>query len=154
MLAWNYSGSYNVKRGIDEFDVYVVKQSDLDALSSALSFGDFFKEGTTIDDLLGSPLDLLTQVSAHASSPFSMTEAKVNDAGMDDYLFSDVAEGVAWVLLAPQSNHGATDYMGFGQIQFQGNETIANTPEPATWVMLLLGFGAVMFARRRRRCAE
>ena len=34
---------------------------------------------------------------------------------------------------------------------FGGNINITAVPEPATWAMMLLGFGAVGFAMRRRR---
>ena len=38
-----------------------------------------------------------------------------------------------------------------GQGAFGGNVAFTAVPEPATWAMMLLGFGAVGFAMRRRR---
>jgi hypothetical protein len=46
---------------------------------------------------------------------------------------------------------GVTDAAGLGFDDFTFNGTNGAIPEPGTWAMMLLGFGAVGFAMRRRR---
>ena len=48
----------------------------------------------------------------------------------------------------------SVEYLSRGQGAFSGNLTFTPTapvPEPATWALMLLGFGAIGFAMRRRR---
>ena len=64
-----------------------------------------------------------------------------------------------WTLLPPQTifagshrlqvNGTVTGTSGGGS--FGGNLNVTAVPEPATWGMMLLGFGAIGFAMRRRR---
>ena len=42
-------------------------------------------------------------------------------------------------------------FIGNGSGSFGGNVSFSAVPEPATWGMMLLGFGAVGYAMRRRR---
>jgi hypothetical protein len=42
-------------------------------------------------------------------------------------------------------------FIGNGSGSFGGNVSFSAVPEPATWGMMLLGFGAIGFAMRRRR---
>jgi len=42
-------------------------------------------------------------------------------------------------------------FVGYGTGSFGGAATFTAVPEPATWAMMLLGFGVVGFAMRRRR---
>ena len=48
---------------------------------------------------------------------------------------------------------GTANQTGFDNITF-GSVTPGGVPEPSTWAMMLLGFGAVGFAMRRRRTAS
>lgn len=45
---------------------------------------------------------------------------------------------------------GGDNLYGIGEVQFQGSALTAAVPEPATWMMMLLGFGVVGAAARRR----
>ena len=49
---------------------------------------------------------------------------------------------------------GVTDAAGLGYDDFTFNGTNGAIPEPGTWAMMLLGFGAVGFAMRRRRAGR
>jgi hypothetical protein len=49
---------------------------------------------------------------------------------------------------------GITDPAGLGFDDFTFNASNGAVPEPGTWAMMLLGFGAVGFAMRRRKPAE
>ncbi len=42
------------------------------------------------------------------------------------------------------------NFVSFGEANFRGEVTAAGIPEPATWAMLVAGFGAVGVASRRR----
>ena len=44
-------------------------------------------------------------------------------------------------------------FTGLSEVQFQGS-TAGAVPEPATWAMLLAGFGLVGAVRRRQRLAQ
>ena len=46
---------------------------------------------------------------------------------------------------------GITDPFGLGYDDFTFNGSNGAVPEPSTWAMMLLGFGAVGFAMRRRK---
>lgn len=62
-----------------------------------------------------------------------------------------------------RANDGISNYFGFAYLQGRtligyGYETLANTavaaaavPEPATWAMMLVGFGGIGFGMRRRK---
>lgn len=45
---------------------------------------------------------------------------------------------------------GGANYVGFDQITFGSRNPGGTVPEPATWAMMILGFGMVGFATRRR----
>lgn len=165
LYAWNYSqsGDYeglnNTQRGVKDFKIYVVTQSDLDALSSTLDFESAFSGDLT--DLLdpSNPLSGLLNLvtpegAADGSTPFTMEQSQANTAEQQDFFFADSVDDVAWVLMAIENNWGGL-YTGLGQIQFMGSlhdsSSGSNVPEPAAWLMLMLGLGGLCVIVRRRR---
>lgn len=48
------------------------------------------------------------------------------------------------------SNYGSSITSGLSEVQFFGN-AVTGVPEPSTWAMMLIGFGAVGASTRRRR---
>jgi hypothetical protein len=45
---------------------------------------------------------------------------------------------------------GGDNRYGLGEVQFRSSALTAAVPEPATWAMMLLGFGGIGFAARRQ----
>jgi len=99
-----------------------------------------------------------------SSKFFANTDIDFSSILLDGYAFtmtsSDVTTGTeVWELLLPVSllagSHQITvngNVMGTQKAgSYVGNLNISPVPEPATWAMMLLGFGAVGFAMRRRR---
>ena len=83
------------------------------------------------------------------SGTFNLT--KVDDDGFSEsWRRSNLLLGAGQYTL---TMNGATAGAGAGALA--GNVTIGQAvPEPGTWAMMLLGFGAIGFAMRRRKQAE
>jgi hypothetical protein len=62
----------------------------------------------------------------------------------EHYALTDLALDAGTYTLRMTGTRGTTS-------TFTGNISFAAVPEPGTWAMMLLGFGAVGFAMRRRR---
>jgi hypothetical protein len=120
--------------------------------------------------------DNLTNAHVHAPAPpgtnggvvWGFFGAPDNDNNPDNLVVTPFASGVGgtfssiWNL--PEGNSGTTltaqipnilaglAYINFHTVQFAGGEIrgqILPVPEPSTWAMMLLGFGAVGAAMRR-----
>ena len=70
----------------------------------------------------------------------------------------DTLEGNGGRTLLTELEHilAGRAYINFHTVQFGGGEIRGNfpaVPEPSTWAMMLLGFGAIGYAMRRRRSA-
>jgi hypothetical protein len=74
----------------------------------------------------------------------TFASVNVNPMNLNSFMFGPflIASGVYTLTI----NGNATDGGGFG-----GGVSVSAVPEPATWAMLLLGFGAIGFQIRRRR---
>jgi hypothetical protein len=74
----------------------------------------------------------------------------VNTAGGVQFwgVVSDIA--FTKVLAVQTNNPGVADAFGLDNISYNG----AVVPEPATWAMMIMGFGLVGFAARRRRATS
>ena len=81
---------------------------------------------------------------------------------LDGFAFTQISTdadpgGETWALVPPQNilagfhTITVTANAPTGTGSYSGNINLAIVPEPATWAMMLLGFGAVGFAMRRRR---
>jgi PEP-CTERM motif len=110
--------------------------------------------------------DLFTDVLANAqiSSKFaSLTDIDFSSIWLDGlYQFTQTGSDPlteTWELLVPVGLDAGTHTITVnGNVNgrnrsgsYVGNINIAPVPEPATWAMMLLGFGAVGFAMRRSR---
>lgn len=156
LYAWNYSREGDtLNRGINKFDMYVVTQSDLDALG--MTFDEFFSTDKTLNDLITALLDpddptstVLTKVN---SENYEMAQAQaVNNSQQQEFFFDDIAEDVVWAMMAAISNHGSS-YMGLGQIQFIGSLSEngeSNVPEPAAWLLMAVGLAGLAAAKKRK----
>ena len=79
-------------------------------------------------------------------SPISLSTLFNNDV-IESYALAGLNLGAGTYTLTVTGSRGTTGAFG-GNVSF--NQT-PGVPEPATWAMMLLGFGAVGFAMRRRQ---
>ena len=90
-------------------------------------------------------VDFTSAVLSGLGGPYNLVE--IDDTGVDEYwrLANPVQLGAAQYTLTINGNNSGAGSLG-------GSITIRQAvPEPATWAMMLIGFGAVGFAMRRRR---
>jgi hypothetical protein len=91
-------------------------------------------------------IDFTSAVLSGLGGPFGLIE--IDDDGTNEYwrLANPVQLGASQYTLTINGNNSGAGSLG-------GSITIrpAAVPEPATWAMMLIGFGAVGFAMRRRR---
>lgn len=90
-------------------------------------------------------VDFTSAVLSGLGGPYNLVE--IDDTGVDEFwrLANPVALGASQYTLTINGNNSGAGSLG-------GSITIRQAvPEPATWAMMLIGFGAVGFAMRRRR---
>ncbi|CAA9501835.1 MAG: hypothetical protein AVDCRST_MAG39-1360 [uncultured Sphingomonadaceae bacterium] len=125
------------------------------------------------DDLRAAHIHAGPNVSPTTNGPvvFGFRGTPFNDNAPNDVVFIpfadavggtisgkwDAGEGQNTTLAAQLPNlFGGRAYLNFHTVQFPGGEIRGNflaVPEPATWMMMLLGFGAVGHGLRRRPLA-
>ena len=131
-------------------DAHIKKGSFTDMLAFTLADGgDFSASLTSAATRLGKSgdLDFTSVVLTGVGGPYTFT-IKNNDGGdglTDSAIFSGLL-GAGSYLLTITGN-------SFGNAQFGGNTTLttSDVPEAATWLSMLLGFGIIGAAARRRR---
>ena len=130
-------------------DAHIKKGSFTDTLAFTLAQGgDFSASLTSAATRLGKSgdLDFSSVVLTGLGGPYTFT-IKNNDSA-DGLTDSAVFAGP----LAAGSYLLTITGWSFGNAQFGGNTTItADVPEAATWLSMLLGFGIIGAAARRRR---
>ena len=91
-------------------------------------------------------IDFTSAILTGAGGPFGLVE--INDDGISEFwrLANPITLSASQYTLTINGNNSGAGSLG-------GSITISPSavPEPATWAMMLLGFGAVGFAMRRRR---
>ena len=90
-------------------------------------------------------IDFTSAVLSGLGGPYNLVE--INDDGTTEFwrLANPVMLGASQYTLSINGNNSGAGSLG-------GSITIRQAvPEPATWAMMLIGFGAVGFAMRRRR---
>jgi hypothetical protein len=110
--------------GLYSFDLQSINVSG--AAATDVDFSSVWLTGTGI---IGSIL-----INPHAGSTDQF----------EHHALTDLALGAGTYTLNVAGTRGTT-------ATFTGNISFAAVPEPGTWAMMLLGFGAVGFAMRRRR---
>lgn len=85
------------------------------------------------------------------SSLFSLPEAGVGPWEKQTMTFTATATSQVLTFLAEGTPGGAPPISFLDGVSLK--EVVPGVPEPATWAMMLLGFGAVGFAARRRSAA-
>lgn len=78
---------------------------------------------------------------------FALTNSTTDPFGADTISLSGSARYVRFNVL---SNQGDIDFTGLSEVQFNGL-TAGAVPEPATWLMMLAGFGLIGAGLRRRQ---
>ena len=130
-------------------DAHIKKGSFTDTLAFTLATaGDFSASLTSAATRLGKSgdLDFTSVVLTGAGGPYSFT-IKNND-GADGLTDSAVFAGP----LAAGNYLLTIKGWSFGNAQFGGNTTVTtDVPEAATWLSMLLGFGIIGAATRKRR---
>ena len=91
-------------------------------------------------------VDFTSAVLSGLGGPYNLIE--IDDTGVDEFwrLANPVQLGASQYTLTINGNNSGAGSLG-GSITIRPGAV----PEPATWAMMLLGFGAVGFAMRRRR---
>ena len=90
-------------------------------------------------------VDFTSAVLSGLGGPYNLVE--IDDDGTNEFwrLANPVTLGASTYTLSINGNNSGAGSLG-------GSITIRQAvPEPSTWAMMLLGFGAVGFAMRRRR---
>ena len=82
-------------------------------------------------------------------TPIALTPSIFNTDLVEQYFLAGQALGAGTYTLTIQGTRGRSGSFG-GNVAFEAN----HVPEPATWAMMLLGFGAIGFAMRRRRSSQ
>lgn len=90
-----------------------------------------------------SSVDFTSAILTGPSGPVNLA-IQFNDPNFERWTTAEIGLLAGQYTLTIMGNAGADGQMG-GHIDIRG------VPEPATWAMMLLGFGAVGFAMRRRR---
>jgi len=131
-------------------DAHIKKGSFTDTLAFTLTEGGEFSASlTSAATRLGKSgdLDFTSVILTGVGGPYTFT-IKNNDGptGLVDSAVFDGLLAAGSYLLTIQGN-------SFGNAQFGGNTTLttADVPEAATWLSMLLGFGVIGAAARRRR---
>ena len=93
-------------------------------------------------------VDFTSAVLSGLGGPYNLVE--IDDDGTNEYLASGEPDplGASQYTLTINGNNSGAGSLG-GSITIRPSAV----PEPATWAMMLFGFGAVGFAMRRRRSA-
>jgi hypothetical protein len=130
-------------------DAHIKKGNFTDTLAFTLAdAGDFSASLTSAATRLGKSgdLDFTSVVLTGAGGPYTFT-IKNNDSvdGLTDSAVFSGSLGAGSYLLTIIGH-------SFGNAQFGGNTTITTSvPETATWLSMLLGFGLIGAAARKRR---
>ena len=92
-------------------------------------------------------IDFTSAFLAGLGGPYNLVE--IDDDGTNEFwrLANPVTLGASSYLLTINGNNSGAGSLG-GSITIRQAPSV---PEPATWAMMLLGFGAVGFAMRRRQ---
>ena len=88
-------------------------------------------------------IDFTSAVLTGPGGPYDLTEG-FDDGTTEFWSLSGLFLEAGQYTLTIDGNNNATGSLG-------GTITITAVPEPATWAMMLLGFGAAGYAMRRRR---
>ena len=82
-------------------------------------------------------------------SPLNLAPNPFNTDLIENYSLAGQALGAGTYMLTVQGTRGASGSFG-GNVAFEA----AAVPEPATWAMMLFGFGAIGWQLRRRRSSS
>ena len=125
----------------------------------------------TFDNLLAAHIHAPAAPGTNAGVVFGFFGAPLNDNNPNDFTLTPFASGVGgtftgkWDALEGNNTtlalqlanlFSGLSYVNFHTVQFPGGEIrgqILPVPEPATWATMLLGFGAIGVAVRRKRRA-
>jgi hypothetical protein len=110
----------------------------------------------TLEDLFLSGQQRLVDFFTNDNPMYTMTLTDLGDGFQVDYSYTSLALGQAGIygFSLPSGAVQTTGAFGNRTFLFDSNgNLITGVPEPATWAMMLLGFGFVGFALRRQRKA-
>jgi len=113
---------------------FILRADNAAQINRTITLGNLLLNGST----LGGPIS-----SNNATSYFSLSSPlSISDFASGFNLTGDIT--MAWTGSAPNSRIEA-------RIQGAGLAPVAAIPEPATWAMMIMGFGVVGSAMRRSR---
>ena len=161
--ALSIAPAANAAVSVDDTSFEAIDGPDTTGVTTSIGYTDTDLENPSFTEWLTFTNDLAGtySITLNTSSPATdFTSA----------ILQLVSDGSTVATLLPGFNNGTTEFwqvsnvlLGDGQYKLivngnnrgagslAGSITINPVPEPATWAMMLLGFGAVGFAMRRRR---
>jgi len=163
-LGVTFTGIENIQTSSDGGGLPWVTgyDADLTYLDVALTSGDSFTlAGFNLNDLLGngswfvkiSAFDGATLVGSHVFQESHNTQFKIAGTGGDAFTHFQIQLVTNTGGLTAVPLEGASQLDGVGQIRIGGSGIAV--PEPATWAMMLMGFGGMgAVLRRNRRLAR
>ncbi len=102
----------------------------------SLGLNNFSLVGTTTFNAYGANGALLQTFTTNAGTGWALRSLAVNN--------------VARLDLVTNNTNGLNNYFGIDNVNFTLNAAPGAVPEPATWALMILGFGAVGATMRRR----
>jgi hypothetical protein len=141
------------KSGDQGFLSLTIAPVDPTAFFSAMDF-DLHTIGSQLTNYYADNINVLVTLSDNTTQLFNT--GLLNDNGANKFLISgDAGELFKSITFTGYIGDPANNTPGYiHSIKQVGVDNVGGVPEPSTWAMMLLGFGAVGFGMRRRRPKE
>lgn len=138
------------KAGDAGFPTLTIAPVDPAGLFSAMDF-DLHTIGSTLQNYYADNIDILVLLSDNSTQLFNT--GLLNGSGQNKFLiYGDNNELFRSITFTGYIGDGATRTDGMiHSVKQVGVDSVGAVPEPSTWAMMLLGFGAVGFGMRRRK---
>lgn len=154
---WNYAFNGFESRDTKDIGLYVITQDEVAELAAdeGLDFDTFFAGMTS--EILLSLSDKLSITSADVEHELKQSgiHEGVRYAEQEYVGLPGVITDAAWVFMDIQSiygdGNGLNNRAGLGQVLFVTANSDSAVPEPAAWLLMAVGLGGLVLAKRRKR---